>query len=112
MYEIIKGENSKSRELLLEGNLTIRNTVSVKEALLQLLNEPGQVIISHEKGTEFDYSYLQLLISAQKSAVAAGIEFELSNRHPESFIKLVKESGCPSYSWMAFTDEIGALSNE
>ena len=61
--------NISDKQLILEGQLTIKNAASIKRDLLSALDSSQSVILVFKNVVKIDLSVLQLLVALQKSAV-------------------------------------------
>lgn len=65
--------------LILEGELTIQHAYANRERLLAVLGGHEAVILDLTRVSEIDASGVQLLVAAQKSAMAAGKRLSLAD---------------------------------
>ncbi|MFO7448266.1 MAG: STAS domain-containing protein [Ignavibacteriaceae bacterium] len=79
--------------LILDGELTIENLKDVKSLFLEAFEKSDSISLDHTNAKEYDFSYLQLLCSAVKTAEASGKKLFLRGNDSEAFKDLVKESG-------------------
>ena len=105
MYELILDDSASSGIIRLGGVLKLQEINSIKEALLVALTKVNSLKINHSNAISFDLSYLQLIVSLQKTAAAQKKTVELEENHPVDFLSLVKESGCLKYSWLNIENE-------
>ena len=79
--------------LPLKGSLGLRDVARLAEELERLLAAPGPVTIDCDELTDIDLSIVQLLISARRTATAAGRSLTL--RHPSDgpLQRLLKAAG-------------------
>jgi anti-anti-sigma regulatory factor/HPt (histidine-containing phosphotransfer) domain-containing protein len=61
-----------------EGSLTLANSAATREHLLQALDRNQNVFIDTADASEIDITFVQLLVSARKSATALGKQVYLS----------------------------------
>jgi anti-anti-sigma regulatory factor len=101
--EIINGET-----LMLEESLTIWNAVRIKESLIEAINKSESITLNFENSNEFDFSFLQLLFSAIKTAEMHGKKILIEKLKPE-FEKLMESSGFKNINHPVFSkiDERG-----
>lgn len=104
MYEITLDETSNSANIKFSESLTIQNSLDITKGFIEAINKANIIFINHESVDAFDLSYIQNLFALQKYAVMHNKEIKFSGKHPESFISLVKVSGCPTYSWININD--------
>jgi len=85
--------SSSAQRLPLKGSLGLRNAASLAEELERLLAAPDPVVVDCADLAEIDLSIVQLLVSAQRAAVAAGRSLVL--RHPANgpLERLLKAAG-------------------
>jgi hypothetical protein len=100
MYEAIIDETGATGKINFDGSMMIQEILPVKESFLNSINKTESLIVNHGKVTSFDLSYLQLLIALHKSASSQNKGAEVEEKHPESFLQLMRESGCPFYKWL------------
>lgn len=98
MYEIITREEESAAELLLEGEITIQYAREIKDQLASLLNQYQTIVVNHEKATCYDLSYLQLLVSLNKSADKSGKKIMLIINSQNSFYEIIKSAGCHNFA--------------
>ena len=79
--------------LTLKGNLTIENIEDVKNSILTALNKIGTILINHSEADQFDFSYLQLLVSFIKTAAIQNQKIFIAHCDSENFSSLMSESG-------------------
>jgi anti-anti-sigma regulatory factor len=101
MYEIEVEKQNSTVKIKLTGSLIIQDSPSIKEAILKSLNQTKSLMLNHEKVEEIDLSYLQILISLQKTALSLGKIIMMDGSLPESFIRCLKESGLSFNTWIA-----------
>jgi anti-anti-sigma regulatory factor len=92
---LIIDETGKNAVLNLEGNLTIERIAEIKENFMQALKLVDKLVIDHSRAAEFDFTYLQLLISAHRTFQGIGKEFSLANSNVPGFLNIIKASGFP-----------------
>jgi anti-anti-sigma factor len=59
------------------GGVTIANCARLKDALVEAMEDSAQIVLEVRDVTSFDFSFLQLVLCAYRSAVASGREFFL-----------------------------------
>ncbi|MCG6552296.1 MAG: STAS domain-containing protein [Candidatus Magnetominusculus sp. LBB02] len=87
---------SKSGQLKVSGDVSIMNCNAVKEALLNALKSPKQVMIDIAEASGFDLSFLQVYFAFKRSAEALNKGASLVNP-PDAFLKLVEDAGFGHY---------------
>ena len=73
-------DNSDIGQLVLDGNLTIRNIESVHLKLTDAISRRSQIVIDCRSADEVDVSMVQLLLAARAGAASAGRRLVLA--HP------------------------------
>ena len=86
--------------LIFSGDLTIESAANLKQTFIDALNQVSCLVINHESVDNFDLSYLQLLFSLSNTTTSPGNTFSFSGKHPDDFITLLKDAGCPEYIWL------------
>jgi len=71
--------NNGSINCVMTGELTLPGIADIKEFLQQRLAETEDLSIEHKGEVYADATYLQLLISLQKTALAGGKKFTVYN---------------------------------
>ncbi len=105
MHEILVNQSDSSVLVILKGQLSIQNGGAIRDAFLNALDQGNKIIINHENAEDFDLTYLQLIFSLHKTAMESGKDFQISCKHPESFIALIKDSGFLPYNWLGLENE-------
>jgi ABC-type transporter Mla MlaB component len=88
MYELKINRKDKKAKLILTGPLVLAYAVKIKEAFSELQKEGNDLIVNHEKAEEFDLSYLQLLLSLNRSAAAEKKKLTVEGSNHEAFVSL------------------------
>ena len=85
--------NGPVQHLPLKGSLGLRDVARLAEELERLLATPSPITIDCAELADVDLSIVQLLISARRTAIAAGRSLTL--RHPSdgSLERLLKAAG-------------------
>jgi anti-anti-sigma regulatory factor len=91
--EIRKNEASKTKGINFAGDLTIENTQELHKILFTSLKNSNELSLSFEKVTAVDFSFVQLLCSAHRTAVRADKILKLPGECPEVLKTVVRESG-------------------
>jgi anti-anti-sigma regulatory factor len=86
-------ERQNILNLVLNGELVIGNINEIKTLFNEAFAKSDSMVVNHNSAREFDFSYLQLLVSAIKTAALTGKKFKIEENSPEDFIMLVKDSG-------------------
>jgi anti-anti-sigma regulatory factor len=86
-------ETQSILNLVLDGELVIGNINEIKTLLSEAFAKSDSLVLNHNKAREFDYSYLQLLVSALKTSKLTGKNFKVEENSPEDFVTLVKDAG-------------------
>jgi anti-anti-sigma regulatory factor len=104
MYQITLDDVLQKATIFFSEPLTILNSLDVTKGFLDIFSKANTICINHENVDEFDLSYLQNLFALHKHALEHNKEIMFSGKHPDSFVSLVKRSGCPTYSWIKIND--------
>jgi ABC-type transporter Mla MlaB component len=86
-------ERSICRELSLKGRLTLQHIFNLKAELGAALNKVDRLIIDLGEAEEVDLSFLQLLCSVHRTAIALNKSLALAGKHPKEFTQILKGSG-------------------
>jgi anti-anti-sigma regulatory factor len=86
-------ETQKILNLALDGELVIGNINEIKTLLTEAFAKSDSLVVDHNDAREFDYSYLQLLVSAIKTASLTGKSFKIKDSTQQDFVDLVNDSG-------------------
>jgi hypothetical protein len=65
----------------------------IKQSVLTALNDSGELIINHNNAEEFDFMYLQLLMSLLKTAMQLKKKVSTNGKSTADFVQAVKTSG-------------------
>lgn len=65
-------QNDKSGLLCMDGDLTIVRAGEIRQMLIKALESVSDLTVDHSKAEQADLSYLQMLISAVRSARSLG----------------------------------------
>ncbi len=85
-------QNSRKKLLELNGELSIQNIKETKKLIEHALRNNANVTIDHSKVTEFDLSYVQLLVAAQKQALKDKKKIEIKD-NSDSFLDTLQLAG-------------------
>lgn len=83
--------------LKINGSITIQNIAPLYKIFLELLSQVNELNIDHEEANEFDLTYLQLLVATHKTAVNLKKKIKIDCNHPELFLKMTTDLGCPDF---------------
>jgi len=86
-------ETRRILNLVLDGDLVIGNINEIKSLLSEAFSKSDSFEIDHNEAKDFDYSYLQLLVSAIKTAKLTGKTIKIKENSPQDFIALVNDAG-------------------
>jgi len=91
----IKSKKEKAgTRILFSGNATIDSAAQTKEKLLAVLDKSRHVIIDISGLERVGIAFLQVLVAAEKSALAAGKSIQLDTARPSKvFTEAVAKSG-------------------
>lgn len=84
--------NSRKKILEFYGEMAIHNISETKKLIEHALENNSNIIIDHENVAEFDLSYIQLLIAAQKQALKDKKKMEIKDNSNE-FLKILDSTG-------------------
>ncbi|HWR72770.1 MAG TPA: STAS domain-containing protein [Nitrospirota bacterium] len=90
-YEI--RQTDKEGELVISGSLTVDNAGRLRKALLDSIERHEDVGLDIAEDAVLDLSFLQLLCSAHRTAVAAKKSFKIRGTACLNMVKAVGESG-------------------
>jgi len=88
--------------LKIEGELTIQNAKSLKQALMDALDKLQVCRLDLNSLTRIDLAAIQLLYSAHKSAEGASKTIELTDGPNDIFKKGVEAAGYSWKRWLCF----------
>jgi len=91
-YQAIDKEDG-STVLQLTGALTIQNISEMKKILLEVLERANTVRIDCSFAEKMDFSWLQLLCSAHRSALVFGKSLVVEAPYPDGFHAIKAEAG-------------------
>jgi len=86
-------EMMETKQLVLKGELAIQRISEVKEELKRALDEVDDLMVNLNEATDFDLSALQLLCSAQRTAVCLSKSLKLVGSPPEGLKKALEATG-------------------
>ena len=69
--------NKQSMRLVCSGNATVETSAETRDILIEALQKSKKIVLDLEKIEKVDISFLQLLISAEKSAQAQKKRIEI-----------------------------------
>jgi anti-anti-sigma regulatory factor len=87
-------DSEKTRTLKLVSELTIRNAIELKAILEQSLAGTDCLVLNAEPVTEMDFSCIQLLCSAHRSASKQNKVLKVDQKWSEPFREVIRKSGC------------------
>lgn len=85
-YKITREKKGNKTQLVVEGNLVLANSVNIKKQFVDLLKKDKDPEIVLNNVYDIDLSFLQLLLSIQKTNANVRIEMNISDDHK----KLIK----------------------
>jgi len=88
--------------LKIEGELTIQNAETLKQALIDALGKVQLCRLELNSLTRIDLAAIQLLYTAYKSAEEAGKTIELTDGPSDEFKKGVETAGYSWKRWLCF----------
>ncbi len=77
----------------LEGAFTVRNIEMVRQRLIEALGGYRRVVIDCAGITEADLSFIQVILSARRSAAAAGIHLSLAQPVDDVLLDALRRAG-------------------
>jgi len=87
-------ENGDTTHINFSGNATVESAMEVRDALMEALQKANTVVLGVEGIKKADVSFLQLLISAEKSALKSNKSIEIdSSSYSEVFINTSVHGG-------------------
>ena len=92
-YKITRENKGNTTRLIVEGNLVLANSVSIKEEFIELIKKDKQPEIVLNNVSDIDLSFLQLLISMRKTNANIKIEMNISDEH-KKLIQIADISNC------------------
>lgn len=88
------------------GALTIRNAEHLHARLLQAVRDQRNVILDCSKASEIDLSFIQLLLSARKSAAAAGKTLSIVHPPAELLADTLRRAGIADSAETSAPDQL------
>lgn len=85
-----------SKQMILEGELVIRNAAIIKQELLSALSNSQNLELLLRNVIKADMAFLQLLVALKKSASAAKKSFNISIDESECMRASIENSGLRS----------------
>ncbi len=79
--------------IALEGKLTIESLEELKNSFANALDKASKIVLEHSKADEFDFSYLQLLLSVILTTNQLNKKLSIVKGNPEEFKKIVTNPG-------------------
>jgi anti-anti-sigma regulatory factor len=77
----------------LSGVGNIRNIIQYHDVLCEVLSAGADVVLDLEGLEEADLAFIQLIISARRSAQARGLSLTLSGSAPEPILQTLERGG-------------------
>lgn len=84
-----------AHKLDLKGDATLQTIEGMKREILAALEKAPRVEASIDGVKEFDLTFVQLLLSAQKTAAAKGKTFEVVSLPNIYLVRMAEELGIP-----------------
>lgn len=78
MPEDLMPETVAADRLVLAGPLTVRSAEQTRDWVMDALGQQACLVVDCQDVTEVDLSFIQLMLSARKSAIAAGKTLSLA----------------------------------
>ena len=99
---LAKKSKVKKGTLVLSGELTIQNATSLKESLLDALNDVETCELDLTDVSQIDLAGIQVLFAAHKSALNRKKSLSFSGECPELLREAVVTSGLDCVDWLCF----------
>ncbi len=93
MMKFKKKQSNDIQVLTLSEKLTIQNANKLKTVLVESFDSTGSLRLSFEKVTEADLFCLQLLCSANMTAIKLKKRLEITGINSETFKKVIGDAG-------------------
>ncbi len=112
MFEFNIEKKDDSLNLELNGVLTIQNINEIKDVLYENYKTVNSLIISHTNASDFDLTYIQLLIALHKTSLKDGKKVFLDNERSLKFDTIVKQVGLTHIGFLGVENEQFTFSEE
>ena len=93
MPEIMSPDPTAAGHVPLEGALTVRNVAEIHSRLRESLRQYSTVTIDCNAATDVDLSFLQLVLSARKSATVSGKSVSLVSPATDMLSETLRRAG-------------------
>jgi anti-anti-sigma factor len=84
--------------MAVNGEMTIRNAVEIRNALLKAFSAGESLILEMDKVTAVDLAGLQLLCAAHRSSMAEKKQFRINGIYNEAIKSVIMDAGFPRHS--------------
>lgn len=88
-----KKKKAASVDHVFTGDLSLRRVTEVKNEFAALVDSAKNIRASFVDVEDVDLSFVQVLCSAHRTALEAGKKFEITGSLPESFLRLIEDTG-------------------
>ncbi|ALK08299.1 STAS domain-containing protein [Blastochloris viridis] len=75
------------------GALTVRHADQIHESFVDALRQHRHVVVDCSQATQVDLSFVQLVLSARRSAAAAGKRLSLAQRASGDLLDVLQRAG-------------------
>ena len=96
--QMIQKEVPGTIVLAVNGEMTIRNAVEIRNALLKAFSAGESLILEMDKVTAVDLAGLQLLCAAHRSSMTDKKHFRISGINNEAIKSEIMDAGFPRHS--------------
>jgi len=112
MFEFNIEKKDDSLNLELKGALTIQNINEIKDVLYENYKTVNNLVISHFDASDFDLTYIQLLIALYKTSLKDGKKVLLGKERAPKFDAIVKQVGLTHIGFVGVENEQFIFSEE
>lgn len=109
-FNIEKKDDTLNLEL--KGALTIQNINEIKDILFENFKTANNLIISHTNASDFDLTYIQLLLALYKTSLKDGKKVSFGNERAPKFDAIVKQVGLTHIGFLGVENEQFIFSEE
>ncbi|MBA4391905.1 MAG: hypothetical protein C0399_13355 [Syntrophus sp. (in: bacteria)] len=102
-------DSQYGRILTLDGELCIQDADEFRALLLQSIDAVDALTMNVASVTDIDLSCLQLLCAAHRTAIKVSKRLELDKEWPESFARVIGESGYARHDGCSLDKDHGCL---
>ncbi|HEX2982058.1 MAG TPA: hypothetical protein VHO28_00800 [Ignavibacteriales bacterium] len=98
MITFVDNEAGKSSKILLQGEINIYCSDEIQRIFINKLNDYEVIYLDHEKMSETDLSYLQILFSAIRTSVKANKKIFIDSKSADKLKTYLAAAGFASNS--------------